>query len=412
MRLIEFKSISVWICFAYFFLLFSQKIHAGFMTYHEAILKIEDSISSIADTTKRGIEQHKFKQWKARIEQIRQLSQVASVEHPVVISITSSPERLKHVPTVLSLIQDQITKDYIKKVIIVLPEKFRDNMDYNPEDIQPLSNLHEKVEVQRISKDLGPITKIIPAIEWANKHMSSGKVLSIDDDIAYSPSLVHVLAQAAHEPETVSSGGGSKKQRWNIPEDFPQQLPHHDSKSANYVDVIEGYGGVLYPLNINTELMKALVDPKFTSQSCKLSDDLVISFVLAIQNIYRVKASGSLVPIFHIPYGNQADALHSTAPSDLLITDLRQVDAIKYQDCYKKLREVSYDHEHKKFKTTEEIMAAYHQKIHEYVEQSSAGCTSSYSSSPDPLGHVAQQGAESVRVVTGHVLQDQEAEKK
>ncbi|MES2504639.1 MAG: hypothetical protein V4534_07165 [Myxococcota bacterium] len=255
---------------------------------------------------------------KYPVEDIRQNLQVRTYldNHKVYLSLTTSPQRLAKLPLVLQ----GLDLTHIEAVLLALPAKYKNQEEYViPEAVSSLPKL--KI-LERRAHDLGPIMKLVPAVEYV---LSLGDpkalVLTIDDDVAHAKGTFGQLIKGSVlRGGVVASNGysaghfGLSKQEWV--ESFAL---------APSVNLIEGYAGVAYPVGqVDTARMIQLSQ---VSKNCKTSDDLVISWVLAESRVPR-----SMIKNVYIPggrpfqFGLKSDALHAIASNDS-----------RYQDCAKTL---------------------------------------------------------------------------
>jgi hypothetical protein len=286
-------------------------------------------------------------------------------KHPLIVSLTSSPERLSKVRNVI----DTLDLETIDEVVIALPMKYgRNQSEYKiPEDLKN----HPKVKILRIEKDLGPITKLLPAIEYA-KSLPNGDdaiVITVDDDTGYPKTMAQELALGViTKNNTVVSGSGQNVDFWGISNfGFPQTAEnnfmrqHLKKDQYQYVDVVEGFAGIAYkPKYVDVDLMKYLTQrDKF--KECFVSDDLVISFVLAYSGVNRIRVNNAYYSVEktqQFPYGLGEDALHHGAGLDqgTPFTNPIDMNAEKYQKCYQMLVDATMDFEHLKMKSRNGVL--------------------------------------------------------
>ena len=258
---------------------------------------------------------------------VRDLSRDAAsrrllARHPVFVSLTTSPRRIEHVPHVL----DALDLTHVTKVFVVLPERFgRTGERYR---IPPALARHPKVEIIRIERDLGPISKMLPAIERARRIDRRSIVISVDDDAAYPRGMVpEIIYHLARSRRTVVGGAvpsasmfGVDLARWR--RSFP-----HDREAR----LAEGSGAVGYRAGeVNTRLLRRLHG---LSSSTRASDDLVINYVLARSGIERRAIKTEYFNrkmIRFLPYGFEADALHRGAGFAGLPTGVADFNNVKY----------------------------------------------------------------------------------
>lgn len=253
----------------------------------------------------------------------------------IYISYTTSPDRLQNSIFVLKGAQPFLK--HVQAVYLTIPDVFkRTGQKY---DFASPVFKFEKLRHLNSHGDYGPATKILPAVKLLySEGIRDGVIVSIDDDIGYSPNLL------ARVIETVILKGGAASSQTNCIDAFalnPSHWPETSqcSRGNGATDMVEGWGAVAYRINIFDEPIlneiQALVEK---SESCFKSDDLVINYVLAKKNIQRwnANANGSVVPF---SYGKASDALHKGAGlKDAKIGGLGG-NELKYQTCLKDLVE-------------------------------------------------------------------------
>ena len=251
-------------------------------------------------------------------------------KHGVYITLTSSPKRLRKASTSLALI---LQNEYINKVFIVIPKLYRNKESYKERDIAFLKGMDPRIVIKRPARDIGPITKMYYTLRDIRDNKAI--VISMDDDIGYPASLINELIyHSIVYPKIIFTGSGF---RWGDEgyedSNIDRKLwPIRRKPRYQYVDVVEGWGMIAYKKYL---LDLALMKKKSSiSTECKLSDDLVISYVLAkdhvpmkvIVNRYY-DDQGDLYPF---QYGLQADALHRGSG---LGQDVENANMVKYKAC-------------------------------------------------------------------------------
>jgi hypothetical protein len=236
----------------------------------------------------------------------------------VYLSMTVNPNRLSTLHRVLSPMSEIILSESVKGVIINVPDYFRNNstQPYDQTVVKELDEMFNlryngKVIFNQIGKDLGPISKILPTFRRLYNEGSPPDtiVISIDDDHLYSSEAIKELIEkkASYSSQGgVVTFGGNVLNHWIHAEGGDEQrlFPNWTSKLKMCfsdqksfvcrVDVVEGWAGVAYELkdfsSLDLKLMEALATK--TSKECRLSDDLVISFVLGLNNTpkYRLNS--------------------------------------------------------------------------------------------------------------------------
>lgn len=264
------------------------------------------------------------------------------LDHKVYISLTSSPSRLPKLHYML----ETLDLENVEKVLIALPKRYgRNDEGYADTDIDAL-NASSKVEVIRIERDLGPITKLIPAVQYAE---SEDIIITVDDDIGYHTGMVNELIIASiMNDNTVVGGSGQDLGFWNIPY---FSWPHNDDSDSICGDgtisschIIEGFAAVAYrPKYVDAEFMITLGE---MNPYCFVSDDMVISYVLSLNGIRRKMISTQFYHRDHFAqafmYGMGEDALHNGGGFvDNMAIEIEggDINAQKYQRCYSAIQE-------------------------------------------------------------------------
>jgi hypothetical protein len=186
-------------------------------------------------------------------------------------------------------------------------------------------------------------------------------VITIDDDIGYPRGMVTELLRGKLQHSNAAVGAvGQKLANWGISE---FAFPRSSQKIPNPSDVLEGYAGIAYAAkDVDTELMRHFAQ-KDKSSECFVSDDLVISFVLALSHIDRIQVSSRYLSFFNLQvldFGLGADALHRGAGlgNSSKYSNPVALNAEKYQKCYQSLIRSSFDFTAMKFKPREALVGA------------------------------------------------------
>ena len=115
--------------------------------------------------------------------------------------------------------------------------------------------------------DLGPISKVLPTREIANR--PSDVIVSVDDDTIYSShNLIALLQDHARYPNAVVSTMAGPN-IWNL-----------SLRNVN------GFTGVLYPRHLlNDAVVHTMLEWTTQFKACKLHDDMTITMALKKHNI-------------------------------------------------------------------------------------------------------------------------------
>lgn len=219
---------------------------------------------------------------------------------PVLVSLTTSPERIAHIgPLLRGLARQTRVPD---RVVLNLPRVFRRTgatfgalPDFVTRD--PLVLVHWV-------DDAGPASKIVHAAALVDD--PDAVIISVDDDIEYKPTMVEsMLAVAATFPGAVVTGQSFRAVAGTV-----------------RAELVEGYSSVLYRRWHLDGLSAAAI--RAMPRACYLADDLVISRFLAARGVPIVRAAAlGVVPFgdIYLDYGERADALkhgaHGTSLGNL-----------------------------------------------------------------------------------------------
>lgn len=226
-------------------------------------------------------------------------------KHKVYITMTTSPLRLKRILAVLATLD----LTYVDCINIVLPEEYGRNKEkYNTQDIKIVSKF-PKVKIIRTKKDYGPITKMLPTLKSIKD--SKSIVISIDDDVGYPMGMINELIYQKVKiyPKYIVATTEGMNLYDNI--DLKDRWPSRKIPRKPFADLVEGWMGVVYTKKlVNDNELKEMEKITRVSKECLLSDDLVISYVLAKHKIHIVKLDNEYAgfPISYL-YGTGDDAL-------------------------------------------------------------------------------------------------------
>jgi hypothetical protein len=214
---------------------------------------------------------------------------------PLVISLTSIPPRFPYLGETLSSLLEQRAE--VESVNLYLPRQYR-RFDW---DSANLPRVPEGVNIRLVDEDLGPATKVLPAArEYQGRPVS---ILFCDDDKVYDRDWARRFVDCSlqHPGCCIVEEGGdvahysSHDVRGNLQprarrrrKDLAYRLRRlaslglwkpRKTASSGYVDVLEGWGGVL-------------VKPEFFRASAYqipdilwLVDDIWLSGQLALHHI-------------------------------------------------------------------------------------------------------------------------------
>ena len=203
--------------------------------------------------------------------------------HEVHISMTTSPLRLPKILAVLATLDTTLVKD----INVVLPEKYGKNQElYNQNDIDKISQF-PKVKIVRTEIDYGPITKMLPVIRKVQDPKSI--IISVDDDTGYPIGMINefIYQKVEKYPNSIIESTDEGQEFRNEISNFNQIFPLEKKPKKPFAEMVEGWLGVAYSKKlVNDEEMEQITK---LSKECLLSDDLVISYVVAKHKIPVVK---------------------------------------------------------------------------------------------------------------------------
>lgn len=244
------------------------------------------------------------------IAPVRDISKYKNVtnflkKHEVHISLTTSPLRLPKILAVLATLD--VT--YVKNINVVLPEKYGKKQEtYNSNDINKISKF-PKVKIIRTQKDYGPITKMLPVIRQIKDPKSI--IISVDDDVGYPLGMINefIYQKIEKYPNAVIQSPDEGQDFRSDIGNFKKVFPSKKKPRKPYADLVEGWLGVAYSKKlVNDKEMEIIAD---LSKECLLSDDLVISYILAKHDVPVVKVDNKHLGLqLSYQYGAGEDALH------------------------------------------------------------------------------------------------------
>jgi hypothetical protein len=222
--------------------------------------------------------------------------------------MTTSPTRISQVINVLRTLDLSL----VTEIFLVLPQQFSRGGEY----LIPAELLnYPKLRILRTPTDLGPITKLLPAVREIRQRRDASSLdpllITIDDDIGYGFSMVRERRYHYFESDepTVFAASTQPLAMWNLDE---SKWPQGESEGQRIVS--EGFAAVAYPVNsLDVDTMESLSQ---ISTACKFSDDLVISYVLSSNGIPKKTVNSiyyNINRIVEFSYGMREDALHRGA---------------------------------------------------------------------------------------------------
>lgn len=233
-------------------------------------------------------------------------------DHKIVLSCTTSPARIMYLHNVFA----HLDLSMVYKVVIALPRRYQNSAD---DSIALFTGIPEWIsssslfEIVWLDRDPGPVAKLLPALRL----YPDATIITVDDDIRYNVSLVRDLVNAqclySKDNAPIVCVAGQNVSWWKMDPKLWPSKPNLEfiPKDMKQVQVAEGFGGVAYPAwRLNATKLAQLCE---TNKDTRMSDDLVISYLAAEQNIGVIRRKmppgyGDYIVLF--TYGLQHDALH------------------------------------------------------------------------------------------------------
>jgi len=190
-------------------------------------------------------------------------------EVPIIVSLTSYPERFEDLPlTLYSLLNQSLKPD---RIILWLDNTFEDLSELPYELTQFIKN---GLEIKFV-KDIGSYTKVI----YAFQEFPFAINITADDDIYYQRDWLKklYLSYIAH-PEDIHV---HRAHRVDLNTPYEKWQKHISEESARYDNFLTGVGGVLYPPNCFTK--EVLRDDVFLKQAPK-ADDIWLWVMTLVHN--------------------------------------------------------------------------------------------------------------------------------
>eukprot|EP01103_Thecamoeba_quadrilineata_P018215 TRINITY_DN6832_c0_g1_i1.p1 TRINITY_DN6832_c0_g1~~TRINITY_DN6832_c0_g1_i1.p1 ORF type:complete len:316 (-),score=51.60 TRINITY_DN6832_c0_g1_i1:153-1100(-) len=209
----------------------------------------------------------------------------------IIFTLTTVPHRLT--TSLETSLKSLLLQSICPKAIhLYVPHLFRGESPYHfPAAFRDLT----LIKIFRISRDLGPATKILPAV---NSQPQNQPLLAVDDDLVYPPSFLEQFDQFSqlHPTAALSSRGWRvpRSLRWNESETvFGVQL-----KQPLQTDILTGCGGILVRPIFFSKCRSCVEDFDAAPREAFFVDDVWISGHLAKNGIEKLIIP---VPERHLP---------------------------------------------------------------------------------------------------------------
>jgi len=204
----------------------------------------------------------------------------------LVVSLSTRPDRMTElIPTLRSIIEQTDPADAIY-INVPLGVNKRSGVAYTiPDSLRRLPG----VTILRCS-DVGPLTKLLPALEYEDD--PSTVVVTIDDDKIYPSSLLRTLAWHVSRTSNTVVGVCGWSLLWFPDHWISIYVPYFMRPGGGvFVDILQGVCGIAYTRGyFNTAELRDVPKPCFTI------DDVWVSGYLATHGISRAIISTRLDP--------------------------------------------------------------------------------------------------------------------
>ena len=219
----------------------------------------------------------------------------------VLISLTSIPRRLDgSLPEILAGLKRQRLKS---QILVNIPTHYR---KWGAVEIPQALREIEDVIVFSPSKDYGPGTKLLGALEYIQQHPEITHVITVDDDMVIDDDryLEHLAAHARALPNYAVTFGGIKLDRYPFKYLDGLSYDHHH----RFVDGVAGFRGVLYPVHLMRGSQLPFTFFENLPAGAVNDDDAYFGIVLSVMKIpllaIPIRAGGEAVKVSELEGGS------------------------------------------------------------------------------------------------------------
>lgn len=237
-------------------------------------------------------------------------------EDRVVVSLTTSPQRINSIKPVLDSICNQTRRP--DRIYLNLPKLFLRNNSTFTKPLPQFITDNPLIYVN-FCDDIGPATKIIPTIYkeyWPNTY-----ILSIDDDTFYPPNIIaDYLHISKNYTDCIITGTSFINNNSSIDLNWFNNIKINKDPLFNgkLVDLLEGFSGVLYKRKFFSNNLLNDFYKNLDENSCKFGDDFYLSNLfkkygirIVCLNMYVNQKNLDKNTISQLNYGFKNDALHN-----------------------------------------------------------------------------------------------------
>jgi hypothetical protein len=188
----------------------------------------------------------------------------------IVVSMTTIPERIES-GTIKKTIDSILKQSYpIVCFYINIPYQTSKGKLYPEDKITELKQQYPSVVFNRVDKDLGPIIKLIPTLNFID---ADEWIVLVDDDTSYYPNMITKLVESGYD----AVGYAGRLYDMNF---IDSSTIYKDTRCA----LLETFAGVLYK---NQTFNTFIEYYKENENVCTFQDDIMIGYYLEKMNIKR-----------------------------------------------------------------------------------------------------------------------------
>ena len=213
----------------------------------------------------------------------------------MIVSFTTTPSRISNCSKVVDAIVDQTLRADLIILNVPLKSSKTGELYEVPEGLKAPN---EKLFINIVEDDLGPVTKLVPTIKYLRDsgYPKNTRIVYCDDDILYPRPMLESFSKTEEDSVWAASA-------FRLLDSGVSGVRSHNSVAA----IAEGYGGVCVTLGMFGDDFFDYIDKLISpSDALKYSDDLILSNYFAKRGI-PVKVNAKSYS-FDILYSTVADA--------------------------------------------------------------------------------------------------------
>ena len=204
----------------------------------------------------------------------------------LVASLTTLPHRLANIDVTLESLVSQHVKPNV--IYLNIPKQY--SRFHISVDSTLVARLMDKFNnrygiplvVNRLDKDLGPISKLLPTLRQENDPETI--IITVDDDMIFKPTLFGILLQSHLNNPSIAFGVSGQMIDMDIDGSVHVRTAWKWKDGAYPVDILEGFTGAIYRRDFfDVDILADIPHP------CVSTDDIWISAHLAHRGFPRVK---------------------------------------------------------------------------------------------------------------------------